>query len=68
MKRILTFAIASFIGLSCTAKNKAEGLQIPIIKYNPATYLSDIESALVRIEKPKEVPKNLIYYEPKFMV
>ena len=22
----------------------------------------------VRIEKPKEVPKNLIYYEPKFMV
>ena len=50
MKRILTFAIASFIALSCTAKNKAEGLQIPIIKYNPATYLSDIESALA---KPK---------------
>ena len=50
MKRILTFAIASFIGLSYTAKNKAEGLQIPIIKYNPATYLSDIESALA---KPK---------------
>ena len=22
----------------------------------------------VRIEKPKDVPKNLIYYEPKFMV
>ena len=50
MKRILTFAIASFIALSCTAKNKAEGLQIPIIKFNPATYLSDIESALA---KPK---------------
>ena len=48
MKRILTFAIASFIALSCTAKNKAEGLQIPIIKYNPATYLSDIENALAK--------------------
>ena len=46
MKRILTFAIASFITLSCTAKNKEEGLQIPIIKYNPATYLSDIDRAL----------------------
>ena len=50
MKRILTFAIVSFIALSCTAKNKVDGLQIPIIKYNPATYLSDIESALA---KPK---------------
>ena len=48
MKRILTFAIASFIALSCTAKNKAEGLQIPIIKYHPATYLSDIENALAK--------------------
>ena len=46
MKRILTFTIASFIALSCTAKNKEEGLQIPIIKYNPATYLSDIDRAL----------------------
>ena len=25
-----------------------EGLQIPIIKYNPATYLSDIENALAK--------------------
>ena len=46
MKRILTFAIASFIALSCTAKNKEEGLQIPVIKYNPTTYLSDIDRAL----------------------
>ena len=48
MKRILTFAIVSFIALSCTAKNKVDGLQIPIIKYNPATYLSDIENALAK--------------------
>ena len=42
MKRILTFAMASFIALSCTAKNKVEGLHISIIKYNPVTYLSYI--------------------------
>ena len=48
MKRIITFAMASFIALSCTAKNKEEGLQIPIIKYNPVTYLSDIENALAK--------------------
>ena len=46
MKRILTFAIASFITLSCTAKNKVDELHIPIIKYNPTTYLSDIDRAL----------------------
>ena len=36
----------SFIALSCAVQNKSEGLEIPIIKYNPATYLSDIESVL----------------------
>ena len=47
MKRISKLVLASFMALSCAVQNKSEGLQIPIIKYNPATYLSDIESALV---------------------
>ena len=42
MKRILTFAMATFTALSCTAKNKVEGLDISILKYDPVTYLSDI--------------------------
>ena len=48
MKRILTFAMASFIALSCTAKNQAKGPKIPTLKYNPVTYLSDIETALAK--------------------
>ena len=46
MKRILKLFLVSFIALSCAVQNKSEGLEIPIIKYNPATYLSDIESVL----------------------
>ena len=46
MKHILTFVLMSLATWSCAGKNKTEGLQIPIIKYNPATYLSDIDRAL----------------------
>ena len=46
MKRISKLVLVSFIALSCAVQNKSEGLEIPIIKYNPATYLSDIESVL----------------------
>ena len=46
MKRILTFALIFFMALSCATQHRTEGVRIPIIKYNPATYMSDIESAL----------------------
>ena len=46
MKRISKLVLVSFIALSCAVQNKSKGLQIPIIKYNPATYLSDLENAL----------------------
>ena len=36
----------SFMVLSSAAQHKTEDIRIPIIKYNPATYLSDIDSAL----------------------
>ena len=38
----------SFMTLSCAAQHKTKDVRIPIIKYHPATYLSDIESALSR--------------------
>ena len=38
----------SFMVLSCGAQHKTEVVQIPIIKYHPATYLSDIERALAK--------------------
>ena len=50
MKRTLIFVLISFIALSCAAQHKTKDVRIPIIKYHPATYLSDIESALA---KPK---------------
>ena len=40
----------SFMALSCAAQHKTKDVRIPIIKYHPATYLSDIERALA---KPK---------------
>ena len=40
----------SFMALSCAAQHKTKDVRIPIIKYHPATYFSDIESALA---KPK---------------
>ena len=36
----------SFMALSSAAQHKTEDVRIPIIKYNPATYLSDIDCAL----------------------
>ena len=35
-----------FMAVSCASRQKTKGLLIPIIEYNPATYLSDIENAL----------------------
>ena len=46
MKRIITFILLTSATLSCAGQNKTEGLQIPIIKYSPESYLSDIETAL----------------------
>ena len=46
MKHLLTFVLMSLATWSYAGKNKTEGFQIPVIKYNPATYLSDIDSAL----------------------
>ena len=46
MKRTLIFVLMSFMALSSAAQHKTEDVRIPIIKYNPATYLSDIDSAL----------------------
>ena len=34
------------MGMICTAQHKTEGVRIPIIKYNPITFLSDIASVL----------------------
>ena len=48
MKHLLTFVLMSLATWSCAGKNKTEGLQIPVIKYHPATYLSDIENALAK--------------------
>ena len=50
MKRTLIFVLMSFMALSCAAQHKTKDVRIPIIKYHPATYLSDIERALA---KPK---------------
>ena len=36
----------SFMALSSVAQHKTEEVRIPIVKYNPATYLTDIDSAL----------------------
>ena len=36
----------TFIAMSSMARHTHEGLRIPVVKYNPASYLSDIERAL----------------------
>ena len=46
MKRTLISVLMSFMVLSSAAQHKTKDVRIPIIKYNPATYLSDIDSAL----------------------
>ena len=61
MKRISKLVLVSFMALSCAVQNKSEGLQIPIIKYNPATYLSDIESALANPADTRNLPDSLLF-------
>ena len=46
MKRITIFLLIYLTTLSCSCVNETKELRIPIIRYNPETYLSDIESAL----------------------
>ena len=46
MKRISTYVLMTFIAMSSMARHTHEGLRIPVVKYNPASYLSDIERAL----------------------
>ena len=46
MKHLLTFALMTLVALSYAAQHKTEEVRIPIIKFNPITYLSDIDRAL----------------------
>ena len=46
MKQIFKYALMALMAVSCGTKNKSEGVIIPIIIYNPATFQSDIENAL----------------------
>lgn len=46
MKRILIFLLLSLSAISCFGQAAAGQVCFPIIRYNPATYLSDIDSAL----------------------
>ena len=47
MKRILSLVSITFLSaFTLSAQTKPEGFQIPIIKYNPSTYLTDMDSAL----------------------
>ena len=46
MKRILIYALVAVAAMSCAGRTKTEELRIPIVRYSPATYFSDIESAL----------------------
>ena len=68
MKQTLFFVLMSFIALSCAAQHKTEEVRIPVIKYNPATYLSDIESALARptsfecLSADSQIDKDILTY------
>ena len=46
MKRITIFLLIYLTALSCSCVNETKELRIPIIRYNPETYLSDIDRAL----------------------
>ena len=46
MKRILLFFLLSLSAISCFGQAAAGQACFPIIRYNPETYLSDIDSAL----------------------
>ena len=46
MKRILIYVLFALAALSSAAQHKTDGVRIPVIRYNPATYLSDVKAAL----------------------
>ena len=48
MKVILTYVLFAMAALSSAGQQKTDGVRIPVIRYNPATYLSDIENALAK--------------------
>ena len=48
MKKILTSALFALSALSSAAQLATDEVRIPVIRYNPATYLSDIENALAK--------------------
>ena len=68
MKRTLIFVLMSFMALSSAAQHKTEDVRIPIIKYNPATYLSDIDSALADpasfecLSADSQIDKDILAY------
>ena len=46
MKQLLTSMLLALRVLSFAGHTNLDGVRIPVIKYNPATFLSDIERAL----------------------
>ena len=58
MKRIIISAILSFAGLLCAGQTSSEEIRLPIIRYDPATYLSDIEEALSETASGKYAQAN----------
>ena len=46
MKRILIYVLFALAALSSAAQHKTDGVRIPVIRYNPVTYLSDVKAAL----------------------
>ena len=68
MKRTLIFVLMSFMALSSVAQHKTEDVRIPIIKYNPTSYLSDIESALADptsckcLSADSQIDKDILAY------
>lgn len=72
MRKVLMFALLSFSLLSCAGKKSTDVAGFPIIRYNPVTYLSDVEDALSNLESGKyqladatrlaDVDKEMIAY------
>ena len=46
MKAFIPSALLSFMALACSGQNETGDFTIPVIRYNPASYLADIERAL----------------------
>lgn len=68
MKRTLIFVLLSFMALSFAAQHKTKDVRIPIIKYHPETYLSDIERALADpascecLSADSQIDKDILAY------